>query len=133
MRDDHGMEPGRTPHEMQHVGDGTHWEAAAGYSRAVRVGDQIHVSGTTGGDGDTYAQATSALRRGLDAIERLGGGTVVRSRVYLTPDAVWEDAARAHLELLGDAKPANTMLFVHALIGAELLVEVELDAVSAGG
>lgn len=118
---------------MQRVGDGTHWEQAAGYSRAVRVGGQIRVSGTTGELGDTYAQAVSAIGRGLSAIDRLGGGLVVRSRVYLAPGAVWEDAARAHLELLGDAMPANTMLFVHALIGDGLLVEVELDAVATTG
>ena len=117
---------------MQRVGDGTHWEQAAGYSRAVRVGSLIHVSGTTGDGADTYAQAVSAIGRGLSAIERLGGGTVVRSRVYLTPEAVWQDAARAHLELLGDAMPANTMLHVHSLIGEGLLVEVELDAEMMG-
>jgi enamine deaminase RidA (YjgF/YER057c/UK114 family) len=118
------------------VGDGTAWEDLAGYSRAVRHGTRVVVSGTTGHTeadeplGDTYAQTERALQRALAAVTRLGGtaADVVRSRVYLTPGADWQQAARAHREALGATAPANTMLHVHSLIGAGLLVEVELDA-----
>jgi enamine deaminase RidA (YjgF/YER057c/UK114 family) len=122
--------------ERTRVGDGTHWEALAGYSRAVRHGRRILVSGTTGHVDDgaelggTADQTRRALERGLAAVTRLGGRRedVVRSRVYLVPGADWEEAARVHGELLGDVAPANTLLFVHALVGDGLLVEVELDA-----
>lgn len=122
--------------ERTGVSDGSPWEELAGYRRAVRQGPRIWVSGTTGhvedgSDlGDTAAQTRRALERALGAVERLGGRRedVVRSRVYLTPDADWEEAARVHGTLLGAVAPANTMLFVHALIGDGLLVEVELDA-----
>ena len=123
--------------ERTGVSDGTPWEELAGYRRAVRQGSRIWVSGTTGhlaeGEdelGGTAAQTRRALERALGAVRRLGGRPedVVRSRVYLTPDADWEEAARVHGELLGAVAPANTMLFVHALVGDGLLVEVELDA-----
>ena len=107
-------------------------ETSAGYSRAVRRGSRIHVSGTTAEDAtaDTYAQARSALALAVEAISRLGGTTadVVRTRVMLAPDADWQGAARAHAEVLGDVAPANTMLFVAGLIGDGYLVEVEVDA-----
>ena len=131
--------------------DGAHWQELAGYSRAVRSGAHISVSGTTasspdgtaatGGAGedrgqDTYRQALDALRRGVDAVEQLGGtvADVVRTRVYLVPGADWEAAARAHREVFDAVRPANTMLYVAALVGDDLLVEVELDAeVGASG
>jgi enamine deaminase RidA (YjgF/YER057c/UK114 family) len=127
--------------EREAVSEGTAWEQAAGYSRAVRVGRRVVVSGTTGHTddgqppGDTAAQTRRALERALRALERLGGARtdVVRTRVYLVPDADWEAAARVHAELVGDVAPANTMLYVHALIGDDLLVEVELDAELADG
>lgn len=115
----------------------SHWEQLAGYSRAVRLGRRIEVSGTTGhldaaggSVGDTYTQTARALDRALGAVHALGGdrAVVVRSRIYMTPQAKWEDAARAHGERLGDIAPANTLLFVSALVGDELLVEVELEA-----
>jgi enamine deaminase RidA (YjgF/YER057c/UK114 family) len=117
--------------------DGTGWEVDAGYARAARHGSRIAVSGTTAhGDpdvlhpGDTYGQAVVALRRALAAVEALGGDltAVVRSRIYLAPDADWRGAARAHAEVLGPVSPANTTLFVHGLVGEGFLVEVELDA-----
>lgn len=118
------------------VSDGTRWEELAGYSRASRRGTRIAVSGTTGhrddggAPGDTDAQTRRALERALAAVSRLGGSPddVFRSRVYLTPEADWEQAARVHRELLGAIAPANTMLYVHSLIGDGLLVEIELDA-----
>jgi enamine deaminase RidA (YjgF/YER057c/UK114 family) len=121
--------------------DGSAFEDQAGYARAVRRGDTIVVSGTTAHDddgralhpGDTGAQTEAALTRALAAIEALGGATgdVVRSRLFLAPDADWVAAAAAHAEVLGDVRPANTTLFVHRLVGDDLLVEVELDAIVA--
>ena len=118
--------------------DGTGWEQTAGYSRAVRRFGHIAVSGTTanGPDGvalhpgDTYRQAVAALDRAISAVKSLGGGLqdVVRTRVYLAPGADWEEASRAHAEVLGAVAPANTMLYVAGLIGDGFLVEVELEA-----
>ncbi len=126
--------PGATRHHR----DGSGWEEAAGYSRAVRRSRRIAVSGTTatGADGgalhrgDTYGQARVALERAIAAIEALGGHVedVVRTRLYLSPAADWEAAARAHVELFGKVAPANTMLHVAGLIGDGFLVEVEMDA-----
>jgi enamine deaminase RidA (YjgF/YER057c/UK114 family) len=80
--------------------------------------------------GDTYRQTRAALERALVAIRELGGQVddVIRSRIYLTPEADWEGAVRAHVELLGPVAPANTTLRVAGLIGDGFLVEVELDA-----
>ena len=114
------------------------WQDKAGYARGARQGTRIAVSGTTssGPDGavlhpgDTYRQTTEAIAKGLRAVEALGGTAahVLRTRVYLAPGAAWEDAARAHREAFDAVRPANTMLYVSALIGDGLLVELELDA-----
>ena len=119
--------------------DGGGHEQAAGYARAVRRGASITVSGTTANDGrggalypgDTEAQTAAALRQALAAVERLGGHAVdvVRTRIFLAPGADWQAASAAHAEVFGAVSPANTMLFVHALIGEAFLVEVEVDAV----
>ena len=121
--------------------DGGGWEDQAGYSRAVRRFGHIAVSGTTATaadgralyPGDTYGQTRAALERALTAAKALGGQLedVVRTRVYLAPGAKWEEAARAHAELLGKVAPANTMLYVEALIGDGFLVEVEVEAETA--
>jgi enamine deaminase RidA (YjgF/YER057c/UK114 family) len=121
--------------------DGGGWEDQAGYARAVRRFGHIAVSGTTatGADGralypgDTYGQTRAALERALTATKALGGQLedVVRTRVYLAPGAEWEEAARAHAELVGKVAPANTMLYVAGLIGDGFLVEVELEAETA--
>jgi enamine deaminase RidA (YjgF/YER057c/UK114 family) len=113
----------------------------AGYSRAVRRENVITVSGTTatGPDGtalhpgDTGAQARVCLQRIEQALTALGGGLadVVRTVVYLAPGASWEQAARAHRDVLGAVRPANTMLYVAALIGDGFLVEIEALAVVA--
>jgi len=112
--------------------DGRGWEKQAGYSRAVRRGGHIAVSGTTAADSsaDTYGQALGALEHALDAVAKLGGTKqdVVRTRILLAPGADWEAAARAHAQVLGDVAPANTMLYVAGLIGDGYLVEVEVDA-----
>lgn len=83
---------------------------------------------------ETYHQTVEALTSGIRAIRALGGDAkdIVRSRVFLAPGAVWREAARAHVEVLGETAPANSMLFVHELIGEGLLAEVELDAIVGG-
>lgn len=114
--------------------DGGGWEEQAGYSRAVRRFGHIAVSGTTAPGAGTYAQTHAALTRALDAVRALGGSVedVVRTRIYLAPSGDWEAASRAHADLLGAVAPANTMLHVAGLIGADFLVEVEVDAEVAG-
>lgn len=122
--------------------EGAGFEEVAGYSRAARHGSRIAVSGTgdVAGDGtvdhpgDTYGQTRASLERALAAVEQLGGRRedVIRSRVYLAPRAEWQEAARAHKELLGGVDPANTTFFVAGFVAEEMLVEVELDAELAG-
>lgn len=117
---------------------GDAWEEAAGYSRAVRHGDVIAVSGTTANgavgaalyEGDTYAQTRMALETAIRSVEHLGGTveSVYRTRIMLVPEADWKAASRAHVELLGSVAPANSMFFVNSLIGEGYLVEVEIDA-----
>ena len=119
--------------------DGGGFQDEAGYSRAVRRGDIIVVSGTTahGPDGtalhrgDTGAQARLCLQRIARAITALGGSLedVVRTGVYLAPGASWDQAAAAHREVFAAIRPANTMLYVAGLIGDGFLVEIEAYAV----
>lgn len=119
--------------------EGVGFEDVAGYSRAVRAGNVIAVSGTgdvtadgtVGNPGETYAQTLAALERALAAVERLGGRRedVIRTRLYLTREAEWRDAVRAHKEVLGGIDPANTTLFVAGFVVPEMLVEVEVEAV----
>ncbi len=119
--------------------DASGWQQQAGYSRAVRRGQVITVSGTTatGQDGaalcpgDTLGQTRICLQRVLAALAALGGGPadVVRTAVYLAPGANWEEAAQAHREALGRVAPASTMLYVAQLIGDGFCVEVEAMAV----
>lgn len=111
--------------EWRQVGSGTPWEPAVGYSRAVRVGPFVYVSGTTAtdaagnlvGHGDPYAQARQALRNIEAALGRLGAepGHVVRTRIYVTDIAHWEAVGRAHGEVFGAARPATTMVEVRRL------------------
>lgn len=118
--------------------DGGGFEAVAGYSRAARHGDRIAVSGTgdvtsdgeVGHPRDTYAQTRGSLERALAAVRELGGRheDVIRTRLYLTREADWREAVRAHRELLGGVDPANTTLYVAGFIAEEMLVEVEVDA-----
>ncbi|WP_432486747.1 Rid family hydrolase [Kineococcus sp. SYSU DK018] len=119
--------------------DGSALEAAAGYSRAARYGSLICVSGTTANapdgtalhPGDTRAQTETSLRRALECVDQLGGApdSVVRTRILLAPGADWLAASAGHRDVLGDVAPANSMYYVHALIGDGFLVEVEVDAV----
>ncbi|HEY6294322.1 MAG TPA: RidA family protein [Streptosporangiaceae bacterium] len=119
--------------------DGSGWQEQAGYSRAVRRGNVIAVSGTTATapdgaalhPGDTGAQARVCLERIEQALTARGAtlDDVVRTVVYLAPGASWEQAAQAHRDVLGKVRPANTMLYAGALIGDGFLVEVEAQAV----
>lgn len=116
----------------QRYRDGRGFEKKGGYSRAVRRGSRIYVSGTTAADptADTYGQTLQALDQSLAAVTELGGtkADVVRTRIMLAPDADWSGAARAHVQLLGAVAPANTMVYISGMIGEGYLVEVELDA-----
>ena len=128
-------------HTRQSVSSGTTWEALAGYSRAVRVGDRILVSGTTatgpdglvGGD-DPAAQARYALDKIEAAIRQLGGRLedVVRTRVYVSKIEHWEAVARVHGERFGHIRPVNTLVEAR-LVGPEYLVEIEAEAIVGAG
>ena len=120
---------------------GSAWEPVVGYSRAVRVGDAIHVTGTVGLEPDgsfaptLEAQARRALTIIRAALEALGGAIddVVRTRIYVTDITHWEDVGRVHGEVFGAIRPATTMVEVARLIDDAALVEIEADAVVAGG
>jgi enamine deaminase RidA (YjgF/YER057c/UK114 family) len=128
---------GRADTKRRTVGSGVSWEEEYGYSRAVRVGDHIYVSGTTatGPDGpvaagDPAGQARFALDKIEKAIRELGGslGDVVRTRIYIARMADWEEVAKAHGERFGKIRPANTLIRAD-LVGEEYLVEIEAEAV----
>jgi enamine deaminase RidA (YjgF/YER057c/UK114 family) len=123
----------------QTYGEGSQFEEVAAYSRAVRIGAHVSVSGTAPMDadgpvlpGDAYGQTLFAIRKALAAAEALGAtpADVLRTRVLLAPGADWEGAVRAHAEIFADVRSANTTYFVAGFI-PDVLVEVELDAVVA--
>jgi len=124
--------------ERQKFSSGVKWEDIVGYSRAIRVGDRIYVTGTTAtddtgaivGEGDAYAQTVQVIRN-IEKVLKKAGATlehVVRTRMFVTDIQRWEEYGRAHGEFFGMIKPCATMVEVRALIDPRMLIEIEVDA-----